>query len=116
MPVIFASSLLVAPSSLARFTDAEFLKTLAVALYPGGAPHSPPSLLCILSSDLDLKGIAQREGLLSVDDSCLQPKLSTTRAPVRSRPGRLRTVQAAFASFSGRRGKQSAARFALLAS
>lgn len=36
MPVIFASSLLVAPSSLARFTDAAFLKTIAVALFPGG--------------------------------------------------------------------------------
>eukprot|EP00850_Spirogloea_muscicola_P007909 SM000041S15468 [mRNA] locus=s41:195460:198723:- [translate_table: standard] len=41
MPIIFSTSLLAAPVSLARFTGAGFLKSAAVALYPGGAPHWP---------------------------------------------------------------------------
>lgn len=36
MPIIFSTSLLAIPGSVARFTGVEALKSLAIALYPGG--------------------------------------------------------------------------------
>jgi preprotein translocase subunit SecY len=36
MPIIFSTSALAIPGALARFTGAEALKDVTVALYPGG--------------------------------------------------------------------------------
>eukprot|EP00850_Spirogloea_muscicola_P001462 SM000005S17259 [mRNA] locus=s5:992504:995617:- [translate_table: standard] len=47
MPIIFSTSLLAAPVSLARFTGAGFLKSAAVALYPGGLLYLPTNVLLI---------------------------------------------------------------------
>ncbi|MCO5581410.1 hypothetical protein L7F22_035294 [Adiantum nelumboides] len=47
MPIIFSTSALAAPSALARFTSAEFLKNAAVALYPGGALYLPSNVFLI---------------------------------------------------------------------
>eukprot|EP00270_Netrium_digitus_P013538 TRINITY_DN4508_c0_g2_i1.p1 TRINITY_DN4508_c0_g2~~TRINITY_DN4508_c0_g2_i1.p1 ORF type:complete len:524 (-),score=103.75 TRINITY_DN4508_c0_g2_i1:59-1630(-) len=47
MPIIFSSSLLAAPASLARFTGAAWLQSLAVFLYPGGALYVPSNVVLI---------------------------------------------------------------------
>eukprot|EP00897_Mesotaenium_endlicherianum_P001698 jgi/Mesen1/1556/ME000134S00676 len=47
MPIIFSSSLLAAPASLARFTGSAALQSAAVALYPGGALYLPTNVALI---------------------------------------------------------------------
>lgn len=47
MPIIFSTSLLAIPGSVARFTGVEALKSLAIALYPGGALYLPTNVLFI---------------------------------------------------------------------
>ena len=44
MPIIFSSSLMSAPVALARFTNADALKSLAQVLYPGGPLYLPVSI------------------------------------------------------------------------
>jgi preprotein translocase SecY subunit len=41
MPIIFSSSMLALPSTLARFTGSEALATLGKSLFPGGAYYVP---------------------------------------------------------------------------
>lgn len=47
MPIIFSTSLLQIPLSLARFTGIEALKGAAVLLYPGGPLYVPTNVLLI---------------------------------------------------------------------
>lgn len=44
MPIIFSSSLMSAPAALARFTNADALKSVAQVLYPGGPLYLPVSI------------------------------------------------------------------------
>ncbi|GJN09713.1 hypothetical protein PR202_ga27744 [Eleusine coracana subsp. coracana] len=47
MPIIFSTSSLALPGTLARFTGLEFLKKAAVALNPGGTLYLPTNVLLI---------------------------------------------------------------------
>ncbi|TKW09462.1 hypothetical protein SEVIR_6G102800v4 [Setaria viridis] len=47
MPIIFSTSSLALPGTLARFTGLEFLKKAAVALIPGGSLYLPTNVLLI---------------------------------------------------------------------
>ncbi|CAM6087390.1 unnamed protein product [Calypogeia fissa] len=47
MPIIFSTSLLQIPLSVARFTGIEVLKSAAVLLYPGGPLYVPTNVLLI---------------------------------------------------------------------
>ncbi|PAN34406.1 hypothetical protein PAHAL_6G090800 [Panicum hallii] len=47
MPIIFSTSSLALPGTLARFTGLEFLKKAAVALNPGGSLYLPTNVLLI---------------------------------------------------------------------
>lgn len=47
MPIIFSSSLLAAPYSIARFTGNEGLQAVATALYPGGLLYLPTNVAMI---------------------------------------------------------------------
>ncbi|KAL3700143.1 hypothetical protein R1sor_018165 [Riccia sorocarpa] len=47
MPIIFSTSLLQLPASVARFTGLAALQNLAVALYPGGPWYVPTNVLLI---------------------------------------------------------------------
>ena len=47
MPIIFSTSSLALPATLARFTGLDILKKAAVALVPGGNA-CPGQLLCIV--------------------------------------------------------------------
>ncbi|CAM6070524.1 unnamed protein product [Sphagnum tenellum] len=47
MPIIFSTSLLAVPASVARFTGLAVLKNAAVALYPGGVLYLPTNVLLI---------------------------------------------------------------------
>jgi preprotein translocase subunit SecY len=47
MPIIFSTSSLALPGTLARFTGLEFLKKAAISLNPGGALYIPTNVLLI---------------------------------------------------------------------
>uniref|UniRef100_A0A0D9X5W3 Preprotein translocase subunit SECY, chloroplastic n=1 Tax=Leersia perrieri TaxID=77586 RepID=A0A0D9X5W3_9ORYZ len=47
MPIIFSTSSLALPGTLARFTGLDFLKKAAIALNPGGAFYIPTNVLLI---------------------------------------------------------------------
>ncbi|KAM3274303.1 hypothetical protein ACQJBY_043440 [Aegilops geniculata] len=47
MPIIFSTSSLALPATLARFTGLDFLKKAAIALTPGGSFYLPTNVLLI---------------------------------------------------------------------